>query len=1004
MSQSWWRKTIRKMLTRPVVESARRPLRVEWLEDRTTPASIFAVASDPGTITAVAAFDATTRAQLFSVTPYPGFSGGANVAIGDVNGDGTADVITAPKAGGGPTINVYSGVDGTLLKTFTVGDAGSRFGASVAAADYDGDGLSEIVVGTMRNGQPLVQVLKFADLAVLHGYTPFTGANGVSVAAGDVTGDNIPDTIVGAGPGGAPQVTVFNGQTDAVVMNLFTFETSFRGGITVAAGDLNGDSRVDIITAANFLGGPRVQAFNGSTQAVMLNFFAYDSGLRAGVGAAVMDTAKNGQLNVVTVNGSGQPTDLKAFDGRTLATLTAPAIGGLPATTGWDTVAPLPTLTSTAAATTKDSPFPVRVAFPDAVNGFAVGDIAVTNGAASNFVKVDGRTYTFDVTPAGEGIVSVTVIAGAVTDAAGNVSVASSALSRTFDSTGPTVTANPLTTNDTTPTLTGTVGEATATVSVTVLGQTFAATVTGTTWTATLPSAIAAGTYDIVATATDSTGNTATTTATNGLVIDLTPPNAEVTSTAPEPTSTAPIPFKVTFDEDVTGFTAADVAVTNGTVMQFVAVNAREYTFNVAPSGQAVVSVAVNPNVASDAAGNGNTAATAVTRTFDTGALTVTADRLTTSDPTPTLTGTVDDPAATVEVTVDGQTVTATVTGTTWSAAIPTALAEGTYDILVEATNAASNTGTLTLTGGLVVDLTSPTVQLTTLQTSPTNVASLRFTATFSEDVTNFDLSDVGIVNAVVSNFTVVDARTYKFDVAPEADGIVTVTLDAGAALDAAGNPSAAGSGSITSDRTIPSPTITAAENPSNDSPITFTVTFLEDVTDVNNAAFTATNGSVGTVTPQGARTFLVSVTPTADGPVKLLVGATAVKDLAGNGSTAAEFTVTSDRTVPSGTVAATATTNITGTAADGASGSGIQKVEVSVEDTTTNLFWDFAAATPGFTSATEVFGNATSTSGATFATWSIPFTTTAGSYAGSARITDNAGNATVVDQTVVVS
>jgi len=105
-----------------------------------------------------------------------------------------------------------------------------------------------------------------------------------------------------------------------------------------------------------------------------------------------------------------------------------------------DTLAPSVTLNSAATNPTNVSTIPVTATFSENVNGFAIGDIIVSNGAAGNFGG-GPSTYTFDVTPGVQGIVSLNINAGAAQDAAGNQTSAATQLSRTFDTTVPTVTA-----------------------------------------------------------------------------------------------------------------------------------------------------------------------------------------------------------------------------------------------------------------------------------------------------------------------------------------------------------------------------------------------------------------------------------------------------------------------------------------------------------------------------------------------------------------------------------
>ncbi|MCT7971026.1 Ig-like domain-containing protein [Laspinema olomoucense] len=109
-----------------------------------------------------------------------------------------------------------------------------------------------------------------------------------------------------------------------------------------------------------------------------------------------------------------------------------------PLTLGADITPPTVTLATTASGTV-NAPFSVNAAFSETVTGFAANNITVTNGTASNFTG-SGTTYSFTVTPTGSGAVSVNVPAGGATDAAGNSNTAATPLTRTADTTPPSVT------------------------------------------------------------------------------------------------------------------------------------------------------------------------------------------------------------------------------------------------------------------------------------------------------------------------------------------------------------------------------------------------------------------------------------------------------------------------------------------------------------------------------------------------------------------------------------
>ena len=98
----------------------------------------------------------------------------------------------------------------------------------------------------------------------------------------------------------------------------------------------------------------------------------------------------------------------------------------------YDSVTPTVTMTSAATNPTNTSPVPVTVQFSETVTGFVAGDIIPGDGTVSNFTAVDGDTYTFDLTPSGQGPVTANIAADVTSDSAGNGNTAAAQFSRTY--------------------------------------------------------------------------------------------------------------------------------------------------------------------------------------------------------------------------------------------------------------------------------------------------------------------------------------------------------------------------------------------------------------------------------------------------------------------------------------------------------------------------------------------------------------------------------------------
>jgi hypothetical protein len=305
--------------------------RLEPLEAREVPATgLLAVGADAGGAPRVTLFDQATNQVVQDFFAYDtAFAGGVRVAVGDFNGDGQMDVVTAPGAGGGPHVRVFDGRTGGEIRSFFAYDPGVTGGVQVAVGDVTGDGRADVVTGTGPGAAPHVKVFDGATGAEVRSFFAFDPAftGGVSVAAGDVTGDKRADVVVGAGPGGGPAVKVFDGASGAEVRSFFAFDAGFTGGVNVAAADLSGDGRAEVIAAAGPGGGPAVHVYDGLTGGLTSSFFAFDPAFAGGVrvasfltGAAapqLLATAAGGATGLVrsfTAGGVGSDL-LTAFDG-----------------------------------------------------------------------------------------------------------------------------------------------------------------------------------------------------------------------------------------------------------------------------------------------------------------------------------------------------------------------------------------------------------------------------------------------------------------------------------------------------------------------------------------------------------------------------------------------------------------------------------------------------------------------------------------------------------------
>jgi hypothetical protein len=140
--------------------------------------------------------------------------------------------------------------------------------------DLGSDQVPEIITGSGPDQPPLVTVQRL-DGSVIGSFAAYDAnmRDGVTVAACDLTGDGIPEIITGTMFGGGPHVRVFNNFGKPTGLQFMAYEESFQGGVFVACGDADKDGVAEIITGAGLSGGPRVKWFD-KNGALLKDYFA----------------------------------------------------------------------------------------------------------------------------------------------------------------------------------------------------------------------------------------------------------------------------------------------------------------------------------------------------------------------------------------------------------------------------------------------------------------------------------------------------------------------------------------------------------------------------------------------------------------------------------------------------------------------------------------------------------------------------------------------------------
>ena len=259
--------------------------------------------------------------------------------------DGTHFVTVTPPAGTTTTfptrvpVAIAGGSTATLTPvgvqtagTGGGGTGGTGLGGALVLGDGAGAGVKSYTF--TKNADGTLKATAGAGMTAAA-----SGRYGTRVLSADVNGDGTPDTVTATTGSTTALIYAYDGKTGDLLTaaaGMYAFDPGFKGGVNLAAGDFNGDGKMDIVAAADTGGGPRVRVFDGSQFVakvdtayhpvgyhaegqVLADFFAIDDpDFRGGVRAAAGDLNGDGKADLVVAAGAGGGPRVAVFDGQSL--------------------------------------------------------------------------------------------------------------------------------------------------------------------------------------------------------------------------------------------------------------------------------------------------------------------------------------------------------------------------------------------------------------------------------------------------------------------------------------------------------------------------------------------------------------------------------------------------------------------------------------------------------------------------------------------------------------
>ena len=248
----------------------------------------------------------TSTSTLSFLSPLPLDSNGlasSSVAVTDLNHDGNVDLVFAGPCIAGPICTTSNGEVSVLLgngdgtfQNARIYDSGGQDTMYVVVGDMNGDGKPDLITANAAGSVSVLLGVGDGTFQPAVTYTTGTGQP-MSVAVGDLNGDGKLDVVVALWQGA---VGVFLGSGNGVLQSMVTYDCG-PDTTSVVLADVNGDSKLDVLVG----GGNAVDVLLGKGDGTLQPSVGYPSTPVALSQVIAVDVNADDKLDLITVSQGG---------------------------------------------------------------------------------------------------------------------------------------------------------------------------------------------------------------------------------------------------------------------------------------------------------------------------------------------------------------------------------------------------------------------------------------------------------------------------------------------------------------------------------------------------------------------------------------------------------------------------------------------------------------------------------------------------------------------------